>query len=153
MREAILDLSIRAWRPVFADLERAVPRFVYESFYPKGWESRQLDDLADVLDNDAESVHVAMESNVVLGWVNVRLHPGDNMGEIYVLAVDPEQHRRGIGTALTEHAFGLVRGAGMAMVMVETGDDPGHAPSRATYESAGFQRWPVARYFKDLTVS
>ena len=38
----------------------------------------------------------------------------------------------------------------MRMVMVETGDDPGHEPARRLYESAGYQRWPVARYFADL---
>jgi hypothetical protein len=38
----------------------------------------------------------------------------------------------------------------MAMVMVETGGDPGHAAARASYEAAGFERWPVARYFKSL---
>ena len=36
-----------------------------------------------------------------------------------------------------------MRGAGMEIVMVETGDDPSHAPSRAAYERAGFERWPV----------
>lgn len=34
--------------------------------------------------------------------------------------------------------------------MVETGDDPGHQPSLSTYESAGYERWPVARYFREL---
>ena len=34
--------------------------------------------------------------------------------------------------------------------MIETGDVGGHAPARAAYESLGFQRWPVARYFKSL---
>ncbi|MEV0945547.1 GNAT family N-acetyltransferase [Rhodococcus sp. NPDC049939] len=152
MRDLILDLSIRAWRPVFAELSRAVPPFVFTAFYPQGWERRQIEDLMDVLDREGDMVHVATENGVPLGWVSVRLHPSDSMGEIYVLAVDPEQQRRGIGTALMEHAFGLVRRAGMRMIMVETGDDPGHGPSRATYESAGFKRWPVARYFKDLTV-
>jgi hypothetical protein len=33
---------------------------------------------------------------------------------------------------------------------VETGDDPGHAPARAAYERTGFERWPVARYFREL---
>jgi hypothetical protein len=28
--------------------------------------------------------------------------------------------------------------------------DPGHAASRASYEAVGFERWPVARYFKAL---
>jgi hypothetical protein len=36
----------------------------------------------------------------------------------------------------------------MTTVMVETGGDPGHAPARRTYESAGFRPFPVARYFK-----
>jgi hypothetical protein len=39
----------------------------------------------------------------------------------------------------------------MTMVMVETGDDSGHAAARSAYESTGFERWPVARYFKDLS--
>lgn len=49
-----------------------------------------------------------------------------------------------------EGSFASVRTAGMRMVMVETGDDGGHTPARAAYESMGFERWPVARYFKGL---
>ena len=73
------------------------------------------------------------------------------MGEVYVLAVDPRCQRQGVGNALLEHSFERIRRAGMNMVMVETGDDRGHAPARSAYESTGFERWPVARYFKDLT--
>jgi acetyltransferase, GNAT family len=47
-------------------------------------------------------------------------------------------------------AFTLIQASGMDMVMVETGGDPGHQPARDAYESAGFERWPVARYFKKL---
>jgi GNAT superfamily N-acetyltransferase len=149
-RAQVLELSLRAWEPVFAGLRGAVPGFVYESFYPAGWEQRQIDDLGALLDGEPENVDVALEGSVVLGWVCTRLHPEDRMGELYVLAVDPLHQRRGVGTALLQHAFGRIRKAGMAMAMVETGGDPGHAPSRAAYESVGFVRWPVARYFKDL---
>jgi RimJ/RimL family protein N-acetyltransferase len=38
----------------------------------------------------------------------------------------------------------------MAVAMVETGGDPGHAASRRTYEKAGFVLLPIARYFKML---
>jgi hypothetical protein len=38
----------------------------------------------------------------------------------------------------------------MAVAMVETGGDLGHARARAVYETAGFARLPVARYFKKL---
>ena len=72
------------------------------------------------------------------------------MGEVYVIAVDPDFQRQGIGRALMEHSQNRALDAGMAMMMVETGDDPGHAPARAAYEARGYQRWPVARYFKDL---
>ena len=149
-REQVLELSLRAWEPVFADLREAVPRFVYDSFYPAGWKRRQTDDLAAVLDGEPENVDVAVDGSVVVGWVCIRLHPEDRMGELYVLAVDPAHPRRGIGTALMDHACRRIRDAGMVMAMVETGVDPGHAPARAAYGSAGFERWPVARYFKDL---
>lgn len=149
-RAAILGLSVRAWAAVFPLTRAAVPRFVYESFYPQGWETRQVADLAAVLDQEPENVDVALEGATVTGWVCTRLHPEDRMGELYVLAVDPDHQRRGIGSALLDHSIARARAAGMAMVMVETGDDPGHAPARASYEAAGFERWPVARYFKEL---
>ena len=137
-RRALLDLSLRAWAPVFPLMEPDVPAFVYRSFYPEGWRQRQAADLAEVLDGRP------------VGWVCTRLHPEDRMGEVYIVVVDPDYQRRGIGRALMNHSMERARAAGMAMVMVETGGDHGHAPARATYEGLGFQRWPVARYFKDL---
>ena len=150
-RDDVLALSIRAWGPVFPLLEEAVPRFVYNAFYPDGWSRRQLDDLAAVLDEEPENVDVAVDESGPVGWVCTRLHPDDNMGEVYVLAVDPEHHQQGIGRALVERSFARTRAAGMTMVMAETGDDPGHEGARRTYEALGFERWPVARYFADIT--
>ncbi|NLG22616.1 MAG: GNAT family N-acetyltransferase [Actinomycetales bacterium] len=149
-RDAVIQLSVRAWTPVFAALRSAVPDYVYDSFWPQGWEVRQRSDVAAILDTDPETVYVAVDGPVVLGWMAVRLHPVDDMGEVAILAVDPAHQRRGTARALLDHACDIVRAAGMRMVMVETGDDPGHAASRATYEAVGFDRWPVARYFKDL---
>lgn len=149
-RAALLALSLRSWEPVFSALESEVSSFVYECFYPRGWRIRQEADLAEVLDREAGSIDVAVIDSQVVGWVCTRLHPEDDMGEVYVLAVDPDHQRQGIATALMGRSFGRIRDAGLRMAMVETGGDSGHAPSRATYEAAGFQRWPVARYFKDL---
>lgn len=72
------------------------------------------------------------------------------MGEIYMIAVDPNFQGRGIGTALIKFTLTWMRDAGMSVAMVETGGDPGHAPARRTYEKAGFGLFPVARYFKKL---
>lgn len=149
-REEVLALSMRAWATVMPQLRDAVPGFVHHAFYPDGWETRQYADLAAVLDGEPEHVDVAIVAGRVAGWICTRLHPADRMGEVYVLAVDPPRQREGVGTALLEHSFARARAAGMAMVMVETGGDPGHAPARAAYEGAGFVRWPVARYFRPL---
>ena len=157
MRQAALDLALRAWGPVFPQLKAAVPSFVYDAFYPEGWQKRQLSDLMHILDNEPHTVDVAMlpdpngsKTSQLAGWVCTRIHPEDSMGEVYILAVDPQFQRRGIGHALMNHSHDRARAAGMTMMMVETGGDPGHAPARHTYEAAGYQRWPVARYFKNL---
>ena len=95
-------------------------------------------------------VWVAVEAGAVAGFVAVRLHLESSMGEIYMIAVDPDHQRRGIATALTAFALDWMRRSGMSVAMVEAGDDPGHAPARATYEKAGFDLLPLARYFKKL---
>lgn len=149
-RTALLDLSLRAWEPVFPAVENEVPRFVYSAFYPNGWRERQLKDLTEVLDGEPDNVDVAVDGGLPIGWVCTRLHPEDSMGEVYVIAVDPAYQQRGVGRSLLEHSFARVRAAGMTMVMVETGGDSGHALVRRIYESIGFEPWPVARYFKEL---
>ncbi|MBF4551597.1 GNAT family N-acetyltransferase [Pseudoclavibacter sp. VKM Ac-2888] len=150
-REDLISLALRAWEPVFPLTEQAVSPFVYRAFYPDGWRARQRADISAVLDEEPENIDVAFSGSQVAGWVCTRLHPEDRMGEVYVLAVDPDLQRRGIGRALLEHSTRRAKSAGMSMVMVETGDDPGHEPARRAYEADGFERWPVARYFKDLS--
>jgi len=87
---------------------------------------------------------------VVAGFVDTKLHPDSSMGEIHMVAVDPDYQRGGIGTKLTDFAVERLRAAGMLVAMVETGGDPGHQPARRTYERAGFRVLPIARYFKKL---
>lgn len=148
--DAVIALSMRAWGPVFPKMRAATQDYVYDAFYPDGWETRQTNDVGNLLKDDGVSTWVAVEGDAVIGFVGVRIHPEDSMGEIYIIAVDPDHQRRGVARALMEQGFAHCRDAGMSMVMVETGGDPGHAPSRATYEAAGFERWPVARYFRKL---
>jgi len=95
-------------------------------------------------------VWVADADGTAVGFVAVRRHPKKGLGEIYMLAVDPYHQGGGIGTALTEFALERLKYDGMAVAMVETGGDPGHAAARRTYEKAGFVLLPIARYFKTL---
>lgn len=85
-----------------------------------------------------------------MGFISIRLNVGDNLGEIYMIAVDPMHQGQGIGSRLTDFAVEKIQEAGITVVMVDTGGDPGHAPARATYEKAGFEALPIMRYFKRL---
>ncbi|MFG6094814.1 GNAT family N-acetyltransferase [Leptothoe sp. ISB3NOV94-8A] len=96
------------------------------------------------------NVWVAIDTDSTVGFVAVKLHSEDSMGEVYMVAVDPDFQGHGIGAALIERALDWMKDAGMSIAMVDTGGDPGHAPARHTYEKVGFKLWPVARYFKKL---
>lgn len=149
-RDAVVYLSLRAWEPVFVSIRKTMGEDVYGTFYPDSWQASQQQAVADVCAADDTHVWVALDDETAVGFVAVKLHEADNMGEIYMVAVDPDFQGQGIGHALTEFALEWMREAGMSIAMVETGGDPGHAPARRTYEKTGFTLWPVARYFKKL---
>lgn len=149
-RESLLELVISAWEPVFAKTQNDVPRFIYENFWPQGWQIRQVAEVSMLLDTEPEKVWLAIKSDKLAGFVGISIHPEDQMGEVSILAVSPAYQRLGIGNALMEFAEQHIRTAGMKMVMVETVGDSGHEPARRIYEALGYENWPVARYFKQL---
>jgi ribosomal protein S18 acetylase RimI-like enzyme len=163
--DAVIRLSLRAWAPVFDSIQNAMDFDVYREFYPD-WRVSQQKAVEEVCADADTKVWVAMaerppspvgdatrtaiDSGSTVGFVAVKLHLESSMGEIYMIAVDPDYQRRGIGAALTQFALDWMKVAGMSVAMVETGGDPGHAPARYTYEKMGFRLLPIARYFKKL---
>ena len=150
--DAVVRLSLRAWMPVFDSIQKALDADVYGAFYPEGWQVSQQKAVEEVCAADDTHVWVAVDADAesAVGFVAMKLHSDDNMGEIYMVAVDPDFQGRGIGSALIEFALHWMKEAGMSIAMVETGGDVGHAPARHTYERAGFRLFPVSRYFKKL---
>ncbi len=148
--DAIIRLSLRAWAPVFDSIQKAMNADVYQAFYPNHWRVSQQKAVEDVCAAEDTNVWVAIDAGSTVGFVAVKLHSEDSMGEIYMVAVDPEFQGRGIGTTLIEFAPCWMKDAGMSIAMVETGGDPGHERARHTYEKVGFELFPVARYFKKL---
>jgi ribosomal protein S18 acetylase RimI-like enzyme len=147
---AVVELSLRAWAPVFASLERMLGSAVFGRLHPD-WREDQRRAVEEVCASPETRVWVADVNGETVGFVGTGVFdPERNMGEISMLAVDPDHQTCGIGTALTEFALDSLKEAGMRVAMVETGGDPGHAPARRTYERAGFTILPIARYFKNL---
>jgi GNAT superfamily N-acetyltransferase len=93
------------------------------------------------LDRDA-AVWVASERSTTTGFVALRLHPEDRMGEIHMIAVDPDFQRRGIVAGLIARSVEWFRSAGMSIAMVETGGNPDtrrHGP-RTRLRASGSSR-------------
>jgi ribosomal protein S18 acetylase RimI-like enzyme len=148
--EAVIDLSLRAWAPVFASLERVLGSEIFGRLHPD-WRADQRRAVQDTLAAREGRVWVAEVDGSAVGFVAVGLFDAKrSMGEISMLAVDPDHKDGGIGSALTEFALDRLKDDGMKVAMVETGGDPGHAAARRTYEKAGFVLLPIARYFKNL---
>ncbi|MEN9870091.1 MAG: hypothetical protein RLZZ171_1079 [Cyanobacteriota bacterium] len=148
--DTIIRLSLRAWTPVFDSIQEAMNPDVYQVFYPDNWRVSQKKAVEDVCVADDTNVWVAIALGSPVGFVAVKLHSEDSMGEIYMVAVDPDFQGQGIGSTLIKFALDWMKDAGMSIAMVETGGDPGHAIARHTYEKVGFGLFPVARYFKKL---
>ena len=147
--EAVVRLSLRAWSPVFDSLKDALDPDVYQTFYPDGWRPSQEKSVRETCASTDMKLWVAIEAGTVAGFIAVRFHES-KLGEIYMIAVDPDYQRRGIAMAMTDFAVERMKEAGMEIAMVETGGDPGHAPARAAYEKAKFRALPLARYFRKL---
>jgi GNAT superfamily N-acetyltransferase len=147
--EPVVALSLRAWAPVFASLEHVLGSQLSRRLHGD-WRQYQDKAVRDVLADPAMPVWVAQAAAGVIGMVAATLHRERLIGEIVMLAVDPDRQHEGTGTALTGFATGWLRDAGMRVAMVETGSDPGHAPARRVYEKADYTRLTVARYFRPL---
>lgn len=146
-KPALEELTLRDWKPVFADLERSIKPEIYEVFVPD-WQAEQMRSLNTFCDSGEVDTIVAERDKKILGLTAISFHPEDFLGQIYMIGVDPDCQRRGIGTALINAGIEIVKQRGFALVMIETGGDPGHAAARKTYEKMGFDLYPVASCLK-----
>jgi ribosomal protein S18 acetylase RimI-like enzyme len=98
--DAVIRLSLRSWAPVFESIQQAMDHNVYRELHPD-WRADQRKAVEGACSAEDTKVWVATDADSVVGFVAVKLHPGAGLGEIYMIAVDPDFQRRGVGTALT----------------------------------------------------
>jgi GNAT superfamily N-acetyltransferase len=146
----VVRLSLRAWAPVFASERDAMGDEIFERLNGDDWRRRQQQDVEKVLADEETRVWVAEVNGQAVGFVAAVLKIDSGMGEVYMLAVDPESQNHGPGTQLTDVATDWMREVGLSLALVSTGGDVGHAPARRTYEKAGYTPVPSVNYFKAL---
>ena len=146
----VIRVSLRAWAPVFASMRDVLGDQIFGQLYGDDWQLRQQSEVEKVLAEEKTKVWIAEEDAQVTGFVAAFLRADENMGEIHMLAVEPDHQNRGLGSELTEVATDWIRDSGMPLAVISTGGDIGHAPARRIYEKVGFTPFPSMLYFKVL---
>jgi ribosomal protein S18 acetylase RimI-like enzyme len=149
--DTVVELSLRAWEPVFESLRGVLGDSIFARLHQPDWRTVQAGAVRAGCTSVDHDVFVAVSDERPVGFVTVQLNAfHEGMGVVDMIAVDPAYQRRGIATQLMDHAADHMRERGMDIAVVETGGDPGHAPARAMYEAAGYTTLPVVRYLKLL---
>jgi GNAT superfamily N-acetyltransferase len=149
--EAIVDLSLRAWQPVFESLLHVLGDAIFERLHQPDWAAVQAEAVRWSCTSDERDAFVAVTEGLPVGFATVALNAvHERMGVVDMIAVDPRYQRRGIARQLMDHSIAHMRTQGMDIAAVETGADPGHGPARALYESLGYRALPVVRYLRLL---
>jgi GNAT superfamily N-acetyltransferase len=147
--DEVVALGLRAWEPVFGSMRSILGSELFVTLRGEDWREGQAADVKKTISDEGARTWVAEVDGRARGFATAALRGGD-IGEVVMVAVEPSHQRHGLASALTERATTWLRDRGAAVVMVETGGDPGHAAARATYESLGFTASPVTRYFKKV---
>ncbi|HZR95910.1 MAG TPA: GNAT family N-acetyltransferase [Gaiellaceae bacterium] len=149
--EAIVELSLRAWQPVFESIRTVLGNAIFARLHQPEWRTLQAQVVRSSCTSDAHDVFVAVVDDRPVGFAVVApdaFHEG--MGLVDMVAVDPAYQRRGIARQLMDRCAAHMRANGMDIAVVETGGDPGHGPARALYEALGYTPLPVVRYLQLL---
>lgn len=86
--EAVVDLSLRTWAPVFASMEQVLGPDIFRRLHPD-WREDQRRAVEEVCVAKKGRVWVAEVEGTTVGFVStVVFDPERNMGEISMLAVD-----------------------------------------------------------------
>lgn len=147
--DGIVALSLRAWAPVFESIEKEMGPEKYKQYYPD-WRVSQAEAVRSACGNEKMPTWTALVDGTPVGFVAVKVHADDGMGEIYMVAVDPGSQGRGIAARLMETAIDWMKQQNLKLCIIDTGMDSGHAPARRAYEKLGFDMWPVARFYKEI---
>jgi GNAT superfamily N-acetyltransferase len=149
--DAIVELSLRAWEPVFESLREVLGEPIFSRLHQPDWRTVQAEAVRSSCTSEDRDVFVAVAGEQPVGFATIALNAfHEGMGVVDMIAVDPAYQRRGIATQLMDRSADHMRDQGMDIVALGTGGDPGHAPARAMYEASGYTALPSVRYLKLL---
>ena len=149
--DAIVELSLRAWQPVFESLREVLGDAIFARLHEPDWPTVQAEAVRSSCTSDERDVFVAIADGRPVGFAAVALNAfHERMGVVDMIAVDPDYQRRGIARQLMARSAEHMRSHGMDIAALGTGGDAGHGPARALYEALGYTALPGVRYLRLL---
>ena len=111
------------------------------------WSERDLDVRKREEWFDENGLILATDDSKMIGFCWVKIHGGtkhqdhdhDPIGEIYVMGVDPDSHKKGIGRQVTLAGLHFMRDQGIFSAMLYV--DAANVAALNLYQSLGFTEW------------
>ncbi len=142
-------VSLRTYRGHQDDAELLRVNNAAFAWHPEqgGWTEKDIDERRNEPWFDPAGVFLAFEegSDTLLGFHWTKVHPAeagsDEIGEVYVVGIDPATQGRGLGRVLTLAGLHYLRGRELGSVLLYVESD--NAAAVHTYERLGFTRFHV----------
>ena len=94
--EAVVELSLLAWEPVFISFENILGTAIFDLLYRPPWRAAQAANVRrNCLADGAESFVMATSDDVPVGFVVLQQDHDESLGVVEMIAVHPEHQRRG----------------------------------------------------------
>lgn len=146
----VLEICLAAFAPIHEGFEVALGPVIFARTYPD-WQGDYARTIAAIGENPAEQVHVIEQDGEIAGFAFSSVDAKQRSGELSLNAVDPAHQGKGLGGQLYAFILADLKARGAETAYVGTGADAAHAPARAAYERAGFDRSiPTVHYFRAL---
>lgn len=142
-------ISLRTYRGHQDDAELLRVNNAAFSWHPEqgGWTEKDIAERRDEAWFDPAGVFLAFEegTDTLLGFHWTKVHPAeageDEIGEVYVVGIDPQAQGRGLGRILTLAGLHYLRNRKLGDVLLYVEAD--NAAAVHTYERLGFTRFHV----------
>lgn len=135
----LIPLDTRAFVPgVDNEALRNVNNRAFASHPDQGNQTaEQFDEALDQSWVNPEGIRLYEVDGVLAGFCWTKIHRQPNLGEIYVIGIDPDFHGHGLGKPMTAAGLSWLHAQGLQTSMLYVEAD--NTPARITYERLGFQ--------------
>ena len=136
--EAIEQIAIEAWEPVYQSFRRLIGDELFATIH-SNWRTDKVAQIVSHYRSYPETVLVTEYDGQVVGFISYYFFKRRKLGIIGNNAIRPKYQGKGLGTKQYQKVLEIFQKNGMLYAEVITGSDESHAPARAAYEKAEFK--------------